>query len=199
MRARTLQIDWGSLPEQERKSALHLEKQLGQLTSFAEEFRQALILFDENLPDPSEDFDKLEQGYCRMRMAAHFAVLNVYHFRATLNSVRHLIGSCPTLKPKVDSKSVQELCENYDDFFPNLIQVRDGVSHYADKIFSSGKIQENAGEFGFIHGVLFERSYQFTHKGKYVSLEISQRSLEKLLHYISAIHSAFSKIIRQAC
>lgn len=193
-----LQINWAALPEAEHPFARHLEGQLHHLNFYAEEFGQALVLFDENYCNQTKDHKNIMSASSRMRMAAYFAVLQVYHIRDTLNSIRDTVGRCPTLKPKIDTKLMQNI---YDDFeqnkFPELKKVRDGIGHFADRLYSPERIQKHAGEAGFIHGSLLARDYVFSDDGKYVSIEISEASYLKLTTIINQFHSAFSKLVRQ--
>ncbi|MEO6580546.1 MAG: hypothetical protein ABIN83_05295, partial [Sphingomicrobium sp.] len=135
------------------------------------------------------------RGMARMQMAAHYCVLSVYHFQSTLRSIRHCLGQCPALEKFVDVKVLVAAIARFDNDFPDFKMVRDAVGHYADRLYKPANIaaRHHADGEAFTHGTLMGRKLTFTDDGRYISLEVSGESLEKLALIQFDCFEAFQK------
>ena len=94
-----------------------------------------------------------------MVMPAQYAVMQIYHFRDTICSVKRNLDRAPTLKKHVDVAAIEAALTKLITDFPNWLELRDCVGHFVDKVYTQAKITRHMPERGaFYHGVMEGRS-----------------------------------------
>lgn len=188
-------------PPEERDDARHIGTQLTMLAFHEERFRSAGELMDHaaqlatTLKPKDHDERRHQDRVQSWRMiAAHAAVLSVYHFRSTLASIRDRLGQCPALAKHVDQKAIEKAFDQIEVDFPHWREVRDGVGHFSDKIFKPADVDAHMPDkTAFHHGCLVGSNLIFTRDGKYVAMDLSIQSLEKLVAIKRMVWEAFRK------
>lgn len=192
-------LNWLEPPE-ERESARHISTQLAMLGHFMGQFASAdeliahvetVVAYGIQTGMPIEQRARVANWSIQ---AAHYAVLSVYHFRATIASIRANLRLCPKLKGQVDTAAIEHAFNSVDDVFPDWRELRDGVAHFADWIFSPEKLEANIAEGGFAHGVMMGRALVFTYQGKRIHQTVSPVELSKLENIKREVYGAFRKV-----
>ncbi len=128
-------------------------------------------------------------------IAARDGAINLYHFSTTLESISKSIGLAKSLHHTADHDKIKAARKLFRDTFPTVEKMRHSVAHAADLHKSKENTKENTvfGEKGglFISGNLVKGVFSFTHEGKVVSYELSQRTANIVREVAWTLVSAF--------
>jgi hypothetical protein len=179
------------LPEAERATADHINLLLHVLEIHRDGFGAALGLFDHvntlfynAMPQPDRPDDPHFHQYGQWSfLAARSAVMEVYHFAITLDSVRGQIGLCKSLMPLVKTEQLKEAKRTFVKHFPRAERMRHAVGHIAG-MMSNPELMN----FNFQH--MDNRTFQIGHKGERLSLEISEKNLNVLTAVMANVFNA---------
>lgn len=176
------------------------------LRHFAEEFQRSVALFELlecGGGPPSVGVFGGEFIYYRI-ISARDGALNIYHFGCSLEAIKRQLPTCPSLAKKVNAITIRDALKQFEKYFPHCDNVRNAIAH-AGELFnnpnSMKKHQQRTGHAG--HGfsvsegglftcALYERTYSVGIEGSVFSLTLDQVSLNKLLHIIQMIDTAFN-------
>jgi hypothetical protein len=210
-----------SLPKSERKSAWLIEQAVDDLNNFVKEFRSALALFDfctgqqqaieqrrkANASRPNDPQFAEYFGGWRF-VAARDGAMSIYHFGKTLEGIRANLGSCPAVRPWVDSSALRLAAKRFDNYFPQFVAMRHAVAHAGEltrgeKNFDKHSFTGNYTGPGIevvdsahmsIRNSLFGRTYTATFDGQVATYEISGTTLSHLGDIKEEIVSVFRKV-----
>jgi hypothetical protein len=187
MSATTIPLfNWGLLPQEEHVRARHVQTQLLVLHHIVEFFRSAVELVDHARSSDRSDW---------MAMAADAAILTLYNFRSTANSILDCVGHCPTLKRHVSTKKLHGVVAEFDRTFPDWLGLRDGVCHYSDKLFAPPAMDKLRPDSGlFIHGFMSEDSMHYVVAGETLRQSVTLHDLELLADLKRAVFAAFRRV-----
>jgi hypothetical protein len=228
------QIDYSSLPKAEREAAGFIQKNLYQLAYFVKEFTSTFELFQaaqlqghalsqaENELITSGNWGELHAkmkafAYERGRtgdwltIAGRNGAITAYGFWMMTQSIYELLGRCPTLRAKHDSRAMKQSRKRFEAAFPGIASIRMSAAHPGElgarpdeiaKHYASSagleefgiKVEGGAGAvFLSSHKVIDDEgmTYSATFGGKVVSYRLSERSIAELGQVADQIWDAF--------
>lgn len=208
------------LPEAEREAATFIERNIGNLESFVQDFESSNRLFDHceslKIPVPTRREDVMSGLRARADanlllarwkgMAARNGALTLYDFFQTQRSTDTLASRCPTLSKHFDRERQGQSNKAFVAAFRDFGAVRQGAAHRGEHAATPEEFARNVGDDSlvvdgikilqtgslFISGTLFNRHYHFTVKGKHVSYELSAKSVSALKEVLELLKSALA-------
>lgn len=192
------------LPEIEKGAANSITQNLADLSSFVNDFSDALALFDyceqrkieERIEGPSKF------GSWQL-IAAKYGAQTVYNFGMVQRATQKLLGQCPTLMESVDKVALRDANSTFAKSFPDFETVRTGAAHgdlrrtpkrwdenISDNAWDALGVKIEAGAT-VMFNALFDREYVTTANGRHVSYKLSRSSLKALQQSLAKVAEAF--------
>jgi hypothetical protein len=190
-----------AFPENEREHAFSLIGQFAALSQYTHGFEYALQLFDysENelsrlrTPRPvMEDSDARFKFMGWMQIAARDATMSLYHFAKAMEEIRDSFRYLPTFRPFVRHDIIRISAKLFAAHFPNYLKMRHSVAHAAE----FGSLEErkrNAAGAISMRETLIGRKFTSSIEGRFLSTDMSDRSLNRLLDVEARFFSAFAE------
>lgn len=208
-------IRFQRFPEAEKDLARSLQHSLMAIEGYVEGFASALALFDLcereiKVLDAEREYDKKIKRHDRRQqfmglysqliswlgIAARDGAMTIWHFSKAIQTARALANKCPTMQASLDRPRIKSAFTIFNCHFTCPQQIRDSVAHEFDasKVIEESYIGHGVallGQGSSLHGIIYGRSYATTYKGKVISYELSQRSLDVLVKTESEFFAAF--------
>ena len=133
---------------QEVAAKAHLHSQLTMLEIYWSQFRHAVSLIDlaeKLMPDTTrwtEVASICTERMGWMHIACRDAVLTVYHFGVTLDTIRRNAGRCCSLRGTYDAERIKDALSCFRAAFPHYEKFRHAIGHLADDVSSVEKAAE---------------------------------------------------------
>ena len=193
-------------PEPEREHSWILQSRLEDLDRYVRQFEAALNLFDISREQRRSEALGVQSGHW-MFIAARDGAMTIYHFANTLQYIRSLLRSCPTIKALVNAPSLRKTTELFQTQFPHVKTMRHALAHSAELSRSPKHFKKNSfkGDYeGFGVSIkhssvmmkdnLQDRNYVNTFNGEIVSYEVSSTTLNHLNAAKNSFYSSFGQI-----
>lgn len=192
-------VQW--LPESERAIADHINLLIHVIEIHRWGFRAALQLFDHSdtlfrdsmaQPDRGVDPSRLDFGQWSF-IAARSAVMEIYHFGITMDSIRGQIGLCKSLMPLVNTGLLKEAKKQFQKRFPRAERMRHAVGHIAEMMSSPELMNfnfQNANSDGWLITHMNNRSFEIRYRGERLSVDVSAENLDLLTNVELMLFSA---------
>ncbi len=173
----------------EADHAKHVVMKLMLLRQFEDQVRQAVRLYDYTedviavMIATEEPIRERAAVSSWRQMAGYYIVLNIYHFRDALYSMKHNLEQTIELQSKVSMETVRKAIHDFEKQFPLARELRDQVGHFVDKVYSPEKLEKNRPkDRAYTHGTIDPdaRCLVFAHNGQQVVQKISYAEAEKL-------------------
>ena len=137
--------------------------------------------------------------------------MSIYHFQWSLQGMFNSLSKCPHLTARLDEAALRAAKKDFDNWFPNVTQLRNSVGHAGEKT----RHEQEHLEHGFtgicdIPGLrigpvrdyvitdhLCGRLYCNTWKKKIECYKISQENLEKIALTRDAVFDVFDAMNRK--
>lgn len=176
-----LRFSMVGVPEEERRDASLIAVHFFNLTMLIEQFRHAIGLV-EHCIDLRRSGMPDEATTQWANMAGFHAAFTIYHFRSSLLAIRERVGHCPSVRPKVDTKALEQTVKAFEALFPDAKNVRDAAGHAADRMFKPTDVDEHgSGEEGrMIPGQIHNHWFVIGHRQGIVGVEMSPATTDKL-------------------
>jgi len=185
----------------------HLSLIVSQPTSYAEDFQDALSLFDYCHEQRSVfislgEEDELAKAWQReffsrlsswQLVAARDGAMSIFQFGESMKFIKAGVHMAPSLSVMIDSEAWKSANRRFKKDFPRFEAMRHAVAHSAEMIKTRAHLKKNSAGQMFIQSSLSGRQFQATYDGKLLSYEMSQETLNKLTLVLSEFYRAFRR------
>jgi len=132
-------------------------------------------------------------------LAGRDAAMTIYHFDIGLRSLLSSIHRCPTVKEMADYEMLKMAYPLFRKYFPDAVHLRNAVGHVAELVQTREHVSQNSVKGkGFAFEQVVGRTLYVTYKGKTITLEISEITLQKLNEVWTIVAHAMQKAIDAA-
>ncbi len=185
---KTINIDFKAIPEGERQATWVIINSVNDLVRYVEDFRAALRLsefckFLLSVNRTSIDYQK----WCFI--AGRDGVMTLYHFKKVLLYTQ--FKDCPTLIMRIDHERLKSARKTFNKEFHDVENMRHAVAHRGETWQTMGKHEKNSfsgsislpgikiknSNNGIIQDTYVENNFYYTFKGRILSYELSDRTL----------------------
>lgn len=126
-------------------------------------------------------------------IAAQNAAVTVSLFPNQMAAIDVALDRCSTIKAMIDRSAMKNSKTEFDTFFPDIKEVRDGYAHSVSAMFTPDHIEKHSHDNMFITGGLDGDVLTYTYKGKMASLAVNKASLRKLHYLMDKLFGAFER------
>jgi hypothetical protein len=197
------------LPQADREEGMHLAYLLTTLDSYTKDFQSALLLtkycnIEMNKIPASEPKNPFMRWHV---LAMRGAALSLFNFRYIMIGIGHSIHACPTLEAKIGVEKMRKIKRLFNSYFPHHEDVRHAISHAGEIQHTRANLDasryEGVVDLGGVpaKGIAggsftIDRTITLINRKKLVSLEVSEKTLERLTEVAEAIHDLFRALAK---
>jgi len=132
------------------------------------------------------------------QMAARDAAFSVYHFQKTFESFREaILWKCPTLRKTIDISKLRFAWNLYQSWFKDAVHTRHAIGHSAEFYMTAqDRACHATHEDVFIESMMLNDELSLSSYGRFVSIEVSDRTVERLERIQTLILESFSDVLK---
>lgn len=167
------------------------------------EFANALSLFDELTemllhPGSATGHDEMLRIAGWRRIPARDGAMTLFHIHDLFKGVAYSTSQCPPLQVVADRKMASLAGKYFRSAFPDFELLRHSVAHAGEATSTEDKMAGNRYSTVdsanlFVQGNLDDRRFSNSIKGKLVSYELSQASLDAVISSVTLLFDAYRR------
>ncbi|WP_336981604.1 hypothetical protein [Altererythrobacter fulvus] len=203
------------LPEEERREADSIRFNIGKMHVQATSFWAGRSLFhncaERQLFDPTHQTVYHQWQLC----AARDCAMSIYHFGCIISGIDESLGSCPTLRLKIDNEAKRAARRQFERQFPSSIALRHALAHSAERSKTAKHLTRHAKSMSegvdlsptakiegrskadtlLLDDSIYGTTFSSMWDGQIIQCEVTEQSGYWLDEIVDAYWSAFSAII----
>lgn len=193
-------LAFSSLPDSERASADHLNFLTGQMLEHLTFFRAGVRLFQyclalhsDRMSEPNILFDRDKDYTPWVYLAARSAILEIYHFGKTLQSVRGMIGLCKSLAPHVNVELLKCAQKTFEAHFSRAERMRHAVGHAAEMTNSPENLRRNFmtdDTGGWLITNIENHTFKLKHEGEKMAVDLNYANVARIAEITAMVFTA---------
>ena len=183
-------IDDLTFPECERQEVDSILLLLSSLTSFIEDFRSDLELFDY-----AEENSAVKMRWASI--ACRDAAMTLWNFGDALNCIRTALKRCPSLKTQRKERALKAAIGRFGAAFPFAEKVRNATAHPVGQMATPKDREVNRlrGVPILLHNYRAGRKVMHSKEGREVSFEITGATILTLATVRNAVFNVFRETL----
>lgn len=146
------------------------------------------------IPPSAEKFSLLIEW---KQIAARDAAFSVFHFQKSFENFREVIlWKCPTLRKTIDIDKLRFTWRLHQSWFKDAVHTRHAIGHSAEFYMTvRDRARHATHEDVFIESTMLNDVLSLSSFGKFVSIEVSDKTVEKLERIRTLILESFSAVL----